>query len=446
MQFPEGFKQKYEQLLKEEASRFFDSFTESPERGFRVNPLKVKENVPESLKEAERVEWSPTGYRKDITGTSPEHQSGLVYIQEPSAMMVAEVLDPQPGQKVLDLCAAPGGKSTQIAGKLNGNGLLIANEIHPKRAKILSENIERFGVSNSIVTNASPEQLADVFPQYFDTILVDAPCSGEGMFRKDPEATKYWSPEYPATCAIRQKDILEEAIKMLAPGGTLVYSTCTFAPEENEQIMAHLLSNYPHLNAEEIEKFEGMVSGNPEWADGNEEIEKSVRLYPHLIKGEGHFVAKFKDTTEGNPFDPPSLKPAKLNKSQQRDWEDFWQQTLHEEPVGKKQLKKDQLFLVPENLPELKKIPTLRSGIHAGMFKKNRFEPNHALALALPQESFKFIYDMTEEEYHKYLHGETLQTGQNRGWLAVGYRGMVLGWGKEVKGTIKNFYPKGLRV
>ena len=443
MEFPQGFEEKYRKLLGEDASLFFKSFEKEAKRGFRVNPL--KNTLPPSSEGAEQVPWSKTGYRGTIKGVSAEHQAGYVYGQEPSAMFVAEVACPEPGQKVLDLCAAPGGKSTQLAGMLQGEGLLISNEIHPQRARILSENIERFGVTNAIVTNETPQKLALVFPDYFDVILVDAPCSGEGMFRKDPAAMSYWTPDYPIECGIRQHEILEEALKMLAPGGCLIYSTCTFAPEENEQVISDLLKHYPTLKIEPIELSEGMVPGYPDWTDGNLDVSHTARLFPHLLQGEGHFVAKIRDIRSSESIKMEKVKSDVLSKEQQKDWDTFWKQTFMKEPSGIKRLKKDRMILVPKDFPSLKNVTVIREGIHAGLFKKNRFEPNHALALALPDSLFCHSLELDEEECRRYFKGETFRTGKDRGWLAVQCKGMTVGWGKEVKGIVKNFYPKGLR-
>lgn len=443
MDFPQGFEEKYRKLLGKEASLFFESFEKEAERGFRVNPL--KKVLPPSHKGAQQVPWSKTGYRGTIKGTSAEHQAGYVYGQEPSAMFVAEVTHVRPGQKVLDLCAAPGGKSTQLAGMLQGEGLLVSNEIHPQRARILSENIERFGIMNAIVTNESPQKLALTFPNYFDVILVDAPCSGEGMFRKDSSAMSYWTPDYPIECGIRQQEILDEAIKMLAPGGFLIYSTCTFAPEENEQVISDLLKHYPTLKIEPIELSEGMVPGYPEWADGSLDVSHTARLFPHLLQGEGHFVAKVRDTKSPESIKMEKVKSDVLSKQQQKEWDTFWKHTFMEEPSGIKQLRKDRMILVPKDFPSLKKATVIREGIHAGLFKKNRFEPNHALALALPESLFRHSLELDEEECRRYFKGETFRTGKDRGWLAIQCQGMTVGWGKEVKGTVKNFYPKGLR-
>lgn len=250
--------------------------------------------TPSDLDLSDPVPYSQWGYYGKVAGHSLDHQSGAVYSQEPSAMFVGEVAAPKPGQRVLDLCASPGGKSTHLGSFLQGSGLLVSNEIMGKRAKVLAENTERFGLTNTLVLNEDPTSIAKTFPVYFDQVLVDAPCSGEGMFRKDPDAMSYWTPDYPIACANRQREILSEAVKVLKPGGELIYSTCTFAPEEDEQMIAWLLATYPAFEIVPIAKTAGIIDGKPEWADGNPELAGTARLFPHLMRGEGHFVAKLR--------------------------------------------------------------------------------------------------------------------------------------------------------
>lgn len=264
MQLPEEFIEKYRRLLGEEAPAFLASFDQPSQSGFRVNPLKA---APQDTidRATGRVPYVPTGYYGTVDGKSLDHVAGAIYSQEPSAMYVGEVVDPQPGERVLDLCAAPGGKTTHLVAKMGDTGLLVANEIFRKRAKVLAENLERWGTRSTVVMNESPAELEDQFPRFFDRILVDAPCSGEGMFRKEPAGIEYWNPDYPAECANRQRKILASALKMLKPGGILVYSTCTFAPEEDEQNLAWLLATYPELKTVPIKKYPGMDDGRPEW-------------------------------------------------------------------------------------------------------------------------------------------------------------------------------------
>ena len=311
MQLPSAFKTKYQRLLGDEAPAFLAALNEQSLSGFRVNPL--KDGLPQkTISQAKgKVPYVPTGYYGQVNGKSLDHVTGWVYSQEPSAMYVGEVVDPQPGERVLDLCAAPGGKSTHLISLMKDQGLLVANEIFRKRALILAENLERWGTRNTVVTNESPEKLEKQFPKFFDRILIDAPCSGEGMFRKEPAGIEYWNTDYPAECANRQQKIIASAIKMLKPGGILVYSTCTFAPEEDEQNASWILKNYSEMQMEEVKAYPGMDHGRPEWADGNPELAKAIRLFPHHIKGEGHFVAKFR---YGTPVAEKPLRKKRRKK------------------------------------------------------------------------------------------------------------------------------------
>ncbi|XIF20237.1 MAG: NOL1/NOP2/sun family putative RNA methylase [Acetilactobacillus jinshanensis] len=297
MQLPKGFIRKYQKLMGNHAKGFLQSFDRSPTQGFRINPLKAHRPVEETLDNP--IPWAKWGYYGKVPGRTVDHQSGAVYDQEPSAMYVGTVTDPQPDEKVLDLCAAPGSKTTYLASLMNNQGLLVANEIIPKRAKVLASNLERFGVKNALTLNEPPHKMVKSFKRYFDKILVDAPCSGEGMFRKNPQAIKYWSAGYPAKCAERQRKILAQAVKMLKPGGTLVYSTCTFAPEEDEQTIAWLLKNY-NFKTIPVKKYPGMLNGQSQWADGNPELKNAVRIFPNRVKGEGHFIAKLKNHIQGH--------------------------------------------------------------------------------------------------------------------------------------------------
>ena len=309
MQFPSDFIEKYNKLLGDEAEDFFASFDQEAVSAYRTNPLKKQQkNFPDAIPE------TPWGHYGKISGKSADHATGLVYSQEPAAQMVAQVAAPAKGSRVLDLAAAPGGKSTHLLSYLDNTGLLVSNEINPKRSKILVENIERFGARNVVVTNTSADKLAKVFKNYFDTIVFDGPCSGEGMFRKDPDAIQYWHKDYPSELAQLQKDILSDGLKMLAPGGQLIYSTCTWSPEENEGVVAWILENYPDLELVAIPKWNDMSDGI--------DFPETARMYPHHFKGEGQFVAKFQDKRVA---EQARIKEGKsnLNKEQKQLWEDF---------------------------------------------------------------------------------------------------------------------------
>ncbi|MCI3923081.1 RsmF rRNA methyltransferase first C-terminal domain-containing protein [Paenibacillus sp. TRM 82003] len=453
MQLPEAFVGKMRWLLDAEADLLIASYEKPKASGLRLNPLKIDAGAfaarwPHPL---EPVPWCRTGfyYEEDAApGRHPYHAAGLYYIQEPSAMYPAEALDAVPGERVLDLCAAPGGKTTHIGGALKGRGLLIANEYEAKRAKALSENVERLGLTNCLVTNETPERLAARFPGFFDRILVDAPCSGEGMFRKDPEAASYWSERHVAACARTQADVLDAAYAMLREGGVLVYSTCTFSPEENELAIEALLARYPDLELLPMPQIGGVSPGVPGWsASGDERLTATTRLWPHRLRGEGHFAAKLRKRAATAPW---SGKTAAGNAAKQplALYRDFERRALREPMDGTFLLHGTQLYLVPEEAPDVSGLRVVRPGLHLGEAKKDRFEPNHALALALPPERFAATFELLEageRAADAYLRGETLPGTGDRGWLAMTYGGFPLGWGKEAKGTIKNFYPKGLR-
>ena len=432
MRFPTGFEEKYQRLLGKEAASFFSTFDQEPISAFRTNPL--KEGRVTFSNPIPGTKW---GYYGKVSGKSPEHVTGLIYSQEPAAQMVAQVAHPHEGMRVLDLAAAPGGKSTHLLSYLNNTGLLVSNEINSKRSKILVENIERFGARNVLVTNESAERLAKVFPSYFDLIVLDAPCSGEGMFRKQPDAMDYWSLDYPAQCATLQREILEDAVKMLANGGELVYSTCTWAPEENEEIVAWLLDEFP-LELVDIPKLNGMTSGI--------DYPETARMYPHHFKGEGQFVAKFRFVGEHKL---PKLKPARSNLTadQRSLWQIFQKEHLKVELKGDLQTFGDQLYLLPLGLPDLSKIKIARNGLHLGTFKKKRFEPSFALGLALQPSEVKNKLELSQQDFEVYVGGETLQIKESlpNGWYQLIIHGNGLGFAKLANQTLKNYFPKGLR-
>ncbi|MBP3039878.1 RsmB/NOP family class I SAM-dependent RNA methyltransferase [Bacillaceae bacterium Marseille-Q3522] len=454
MPLPAAFIKRIHQLMEyDEATAFFHTYQEERTRGLRVNPLKI---TPQSLHEKVDLPLQPVPftsfgyYYNKLTepGKHPFHQAGLYYIQEPSAMFIGEVVDAKPGERVLDLCAAPGGKSTQMAAAMENKGLLVTNEIYPKRAKALSENIERMGVTNALVMNETPERLAAFFPGYFDKILVDAPCSGEGMFRKDPDAAQYWSLDHVKDCATLQEEILGQAYRMLRTGGILVYSTCTFSPEENEQMIEKLLIKYPDLELLPIKKPAGIGDGRIEWTKtGNPALLSTARLWPHQLRGEGHFVAKMqKHGTAESLSTQRNALPVK--EGVLKDYRQFEKETLTEKRSGTFYFSGNQLFLLPEDCPDFSKLKVLRSGLHLGEQKKNRFEPNHALALSLPAQAFRrqFPLRSTERFWKLFLSGETLPApDMNKGWAVVKIDDYPLGWGKITNSTLKNFYPKGLR-
>lgn len=433
MLLPEKFIEKYRNILGDEADDFLATFDQEAISGFRVNPLK---NVQQTFDTP--IPNTPWGHYGKVSGKSPEHVSGLVYSQEPAAQMVAQVAAPQENMRVLDLAAAPGGKSTHLLSYMNNTGVLVSNEISKKRSKVLVENIERFGARNVVVTNESSQKLAKVFKYYFDLIVFDGPCSGEGMFRKDPAATQYWHEDYPAECATLQKEILEEAMKMLATGGTLVYSTCTWSPEENEGVVKWLLDKYDYLELVDIEKINGMVEGI--------DLPQVARMYPHHFKGEGQFVAKLRDT---RTVETRSVKPVKSNltKAQLKLWQDFAKQHIKVDLVGILQTFGDNLYLLPEGLPDLGKLKIARNGLHLGTFKKNRFEPSFALGLSLSPDDVEQFVKIDIEQFKVYVSGNIVkleETIQN-GWYLVTINGNGIGFAKITGNILKNYFPKGLR-
>ena len=436
---PEKFTQRMQALLGPEYEAFAASYSRPRQTGLRHNPLKAASlpDLPEFG--LSPVPWAENGYFYDPDtrpGLSPFHEAGLYYLQEPSAMAPAELLDVAPGMKVLDLCAAPGGKSTQIAAKLMGKGLLVSNEIVPGRAKILSRNMERCAVSNALVLNEHPKKLEDRFQSFFDRIMVDAPCSGEGMFRKEEDACRDWSEEVTQMCADRQLEILCSAAQMLAPGGKLVYSTCTFAPVENEGVISRFLHAHPDFSMVNP-KNPHFSPGRPDWTDDPAEgLEYTCRLWPHKLGGEGHFAAvlqKCGGCAGGDACIAPKADPPK-------EFLDFVKDFSL--PEGNFLSFGGRLYLAPKDLPDLKGLKVLRPGLELGQSLKNRFEPAHAWAIWL--KNAPRSHDMTLDEALRYLHGQTVP-GEETGWTVMTYRGLSLGWAKGSGGVLKNHFPKGLR-
>lgn len=343
-------------------------------------------------------------------------------------MSAVALLDPKPGEKICDLCAAPGGKSTQIAGRMLGQGLLLCNEFSPARAKILSRNIERMGVANAVVTNEKTENLAARLPGFFDRVLVDAPCSGEGMFRKEEAALTDWSQQTVEMCAARQAEILDNAARLLKPGGRLVYSTCTFAPEENEQTVEAFLKRHPEFAPEQV---------NAPWFTPGEN--GTYRMWPHRLLGEGHFGAVLRKL-DGEAGDISEERGTPLPKP----WQDFAKDAGVTPPDGVGLTFGDRLYLAPLGCPELRSLRVLRPGLELGEMKKDRLEPAHALALWGKNFGRMWNLDSRGPEIGQYLHGEVLPCTE-KGWCLVTVDGYGIGWGKSDGRQLKNHYPKGLR-
>ena len=477
MNLPIEFEKKMKAFLGNEWDDFLYSYDNNRFQALRFNTLKVQSpeermRILKTLKISsdKKVSWANEAYYFDENvrpGKHPYHEMGLYYIQEPSAMSAAALLAPKPGMRVLDLCAAPGGKSTQLATYLGDSGLLVSNEINTQRSRILSQNIERMGIKNAIVTNEDSFVLASHFPGFFNAIQVDAPCSGEGMFRKLPEAIEQWSMENVAICAARQKEILDNAAVMLKPGGTIVYSTCTFSKEENEDVIEYFLERHPDFTLEEMERF-----------------------WPHKVDGEGHFVAKLVrrgsvnelgadyDVCEDscNKVEDTGLKvdrktkknknsknrknetkPA-LTKENMKLLSEFLDETISEDVAAwiknsRLVMFGEQLYRLPDMEVDIKGLKVQRAGLHIGEFKKQRFEPSHSLALALKLNDAKNLVKLTCDNPQTigFFNGQSVvlsdeQTAEcKKGWALVCVDGYTAGWGK-VNGTqVKNHYPKGLR-
>ena len=496
---PQLFTERMKQMLGEEATDFFRAYEREPYKALRRNPQKMGREafltkMPFSLSP---VFWEENGFyyeMQDQPGKHPFHEAGVYYIQEPSAMAPAGLLEAAPGEKILDLCAAPGGKSTQIGAAMQGEGILVCNEIHPARAKILSENIERMGITNALVLNESPERLAEIFPDYFDRILVDAPCSGEGMFHKNEEAQEEWSPENVTRCAERQDGILDRAAEMLHDGGRLVYSTCTFAPAENEGTILRFLRRHPEFTVIEPYWQADISSGSSQWAadvDGTyltctpqeeEALQRTIRLWPHKVKGEGHFAAVLRKngSREGSRlcFGRGGVQPG-IGVQDYKSFLDFAKETLKlpsDVFDGKIFVRfGEQLYLAPGDMPALKGMKVLRPGLHLGTLKKGRFEPSHALALALSPDKARHVFDFSIESTKErtgnssvgnstgdsrgnsidnskvdpgirdYLNGLTFSCEGEKGWYLITVEGCSIGWGKLAGNVMKNHYPRGLR-
>ena len=452
MNLPIEFEKKMKAFLGDEWDDFLYSYDNNRFQALRFNTLKVQSpeermRILKTLKISsdKKVSWANEAYYFDENvrpGKHPYHEMGLYYIQEPSAMSAAALLAPKPGMRVLDLCAAPGGKSTQLATYLGDSGLLVSNEINTQRSRILSQNIERMGIKNAIVTNEDSFVLASHFPGFFNAIQVDAPCSGEGMFRKLPEAIEQWSMENVAICAERQKEILDNAAVMLKPGGTIVYSTCTFSKEENEDVIEYFLERHPDFTLEEMERF-----------------------WPHKVDGEGHFVAKLVrrgcvDTdlkadrktkkNKNSKNRKNETKPA-LTKENMKLLSEFLDETISEDVAAwiknsRLVMFGEQLYRLPDMEVDIKGLKVQRAGLHIGEFKKQRFEPSHSLALALKLNDAKNLVKLTCDNPQTigFFNGQSVMLSDEqaaeckKGWALVCVDGYPAGWGKVNGAQVKN--------
>ena len=429
-------------VLGEDYDRFLETVDKPAYKAIRVNTLKImpEELLPLLPFTGEQVPFCDTGYYVDVDklGKHPLHHAGAFYVQEPSAMSAVTALGIEPGDKVLDLCAAPGGKSTQIAASLGGTGLLWANEIVRPRAHILLSNIERMGIKNAVVSNMTPEALCSRLEGFFDKVLVDAPCSGEGMFRKDKEAIYEWSPEHSLSCAERQKAILDSAAAAVKPEGEMVYSTCTFSPDENEGVVQHFLKEHP--------EFELIDTG---CRFGTPTLDYALRIYP-FHGGEGHFVAKFRKT-KGKAYRGGMFSYIEPPREERVEIEKFIADILRNVSFRHYHVIDERILSLPdvELLPDMDGMNILRAGVKLGDFKKNRIEPHHNLATSLTPYEFKrrLIMECEDTICARYISGEELEIDNwINGWGVATVNGITLGLGKAVNGHLKNKYPKGLRT
>ncbi len=441
---PAAFLSRMEKQLGTQAEAYFAAMEQPHARGLRMNPRKP---IPLSLVEGvlDPIPWEPNGFYLSLesaAGSHPLHEAGAYYLQEPSAMIPARVLAPRPGERVLDLCAAPGGKSTQLAALLEGSGLLVCNEPVPSRAQVLSRNIERMGITNALVVSADPTRLAERWPCAFDAILVDAPCSGEGMFRRHPETRLAWTETAAEGCAQRQRHILESAYGMLKPLGRLVYSTCTFNPQENEEAVAGFLTRHPALQPI---AFSISLEAQGETCAAN----GMLQIYPHHIAGEGHFIALLQKgdapagaTGQQAEFLPPWHWFQKPSAPLLSAYETFRQD--HPLPMPNAMMG-DLLFSAP-HLPPLAGIKVYRAGLSLGALKGKTFLPDHALAMGLPCPPGFPTVALTLAQARAYQRGESLaMENLPKGFALAAFQGLVLGFGKGSDGQLKNHYPKGLR-
>ena len=430
----EYFEQRERALLGQRYEQLYAAPQQTAERGVTVSALRT---TPEQFAQRADFPLEPSPFCKAAfvvhqpdfkPGRHPYHHAGVFYSQEPSASSAAPLLGVQPGMRVLDLCAAPGGKSSQLAAALQGRGVLVSNEYVAARAEILKSNLERMGVSNAVVLNETPARIAEALPEFFDRVLVDAPCSGEGMFRKEPVALQQHCEALVKQCAELGAQILDCAAAALAPGGQLVYSTCTFSPEEDEQAVARFLENHPEFVPETVDApwFEAGENG-------------SFRLWPHKLLGEGHFAAVLRKM-EGSEESTVIPAGEKLPKT----WQPFAASLGIRLPDGKAATFGDTLYWAPPDMPDIRKLKVLRPGLELGTVKKDRFEPAHALALWLKTCENQQDYPADSGEISAYLRGDVVPS-ERKGWCLVSAGGYSIGWGKGDGRVLKNHYPKGLR-
>ncbi len=457
MNLPSAFVSKMQDLLGDEFDSYIKCYEETRLYGLRVNTKKI--SVEEFVKicpfEITPIPWIENGFYYDgdqvQAAKHPYYYAGLYYLQEPSAMTPANRLPIEPGDKVLDVCAAPGGKATELGAKLKGEGVLMANDISNSRAKGLLKNIEVFGIGNVLVLSEEPGKLEEYFPEYFDKILIDAPCSGEGMFRKEKRMVKAWEEHGPEFFAKIQRSIVTQAARMLKPGGMMLYSTCTFDPEENEGTIEYLLEQYPEFQILDIAPYEGFGCGKPEVTKSKaEDFKKTVRIWPHKMHGEGHYVALLQKGEKSTHT--AAAKGKGRAKKVPEEILEFFQDIAWQMDWSRLEIYSEKVYYMPEGIPDVKGIRFLRTGLYLGDIKKNRFEPSQSLAMCLKKDEYKNVINIPVEDERiiKYLKGETIDVDdivakKAKGWQLVLVDGYPLGWGKLANGTLKNKYLPGWR-
>ena len=457
MDFPVSFTEKMKAILQDEYEEFLKGYDRTRHYGLRVNRTKLSAEQFERMctYDLQPVPWIDNAFEYEDSVSPAKHPyyfAGMYYLQEPSAMTPANLLPVDPGDRVLDICAAPGGKATELGAKLNHTGLLVANDISNSRAKALLKNIELFGIPNVLVTSEPPEKLAEKFPAFFDKILIDAPCSGEGMFRKNPGMMKDWETYGPKHYSELQRSIVPHAIHMLKPGGMILYSTCTFSPEENEGTVKFMLELDPDLEVMEIpNRYEGFAPGRPELIEGGtEDLKNCVRIWPHKMNGEGHFIALLRKKDQGETIEKKE-KPRK-EKALPALLEEFMKDCTYPVKGNDIEIQEERVYLMPEGIKGIKGLRFLRSGLLLGTLTKDRFEPSQAFAMVLKKEQYKAVIDLSSLDHRviRYLKGETIDVDdlplkRQKGWQLVCVDGYPLGWGKLVNGSLRNKYLPGWR-
>jgi 16S rRNA C967 or C1407 C5-methylase (RsmB/RsmF family)/NOL1/NOP2/fmu family ribosome biogenesis protein len=444
-----------ERLLGGEAEAFFAALS-NPPSGLRVNTLRI---TPERFRRIAPFQLQPAPYPPESflvgeearAGAHPYHAAGLYYLQDPGAMVVGALPELPLAPRVLDLAAAPGGKATHLAARMAGEGILVANDVHAGRARELAGNLERFGARNAIVTSEAPERLAELWDGWFDLVVVDAPCSGESMFHKSEAAVREWSPVAVRGCARRQGELLRDAVRLVRPGGVLLYSTCTFAPEEDEEVLARLLREVPDVEMAPLPPVEGAEAARPEWAGETADpaIARALRLWPHRFPGAGHFVAALR-RTGGEESRLPGAEDLPAPSGAARAlFEEFAAANLAVDPVADARIVAagEELYALPVDTPPLAHVRALRPGWWLGSARKGRFEPSHSLAMGItpPEAARSLSYPADAPEIAAFLRGESLRVDGENGWALVCVEGFPLGWGKRTGATVKNHYPRGLR-